>query len=100
MAVPLRPDLAHPDRLLCEGLEADRPALPASYAIDWNGVYVAGDALATLRNAQAEHEAYVRAVLARNGIVSAWLVKIEGQLFVCSSNMQWWRDYWRALPAD
>lgn len=59
--------------------------------IDWSTV-------TTVEQARAEHETYVRRVLDRNEIVSAYLVDIEGRLFLCGSNAQWWRDYWDGLP--
>lgn len=90
-AAPLRPDLEHPARLVCEGVPGERPKIPATYEIDWSKV-------ATVEQAHAEHDAYVRSVLARNGIISAYIVTIEGRLFVCSNNAQWWRDYWAGLP--
>lgn len=92
VAVPLRPDLDNPTRLVCEGVPGERPAVPATYTIDWSRV-------TTVAQARAEHERYVASVLARNGVLAAYIVDIEGKLFVCSNNAQWWRDYWAALPA-
>lgn len=102
-AAPLRPDLDHPARLVCEGVPGERPAIPATYEIDWDGLFGRAamehwDARRALVEAQGEHDRYVASVLARNGAVSAYIVLIEGRLFVCSSNAQWWRDYWSALP--
>lgn len=90
IAVPSRPDLANPARLICEGVPA-RPALPSAYAIDWAKVQ-------TVEQAKGEHDAYVRSINARNGVVAAHVVELEGRLFVCSNNAQWWRDYWSELP--
>lgn len=89
MAVPIRPDIANPARLICEPVP-NRPAIPAEYRIDWNRV-------TTVPQAKAEHEAYVRSVRAREGVVVAHIVTLEGKLFVCSNNAQWWRDYWAGL---
>lgn len=86
-----RPDRDNPTRLVCEGVPDTRPAVPATYSIDWSKV-------TTVPQARAEHDAYVRSVLARNGVISAYIVSIEGRLFVCSNNAQWWRDYWAGLP--
>lgn len=86
---PLRPDLEHPERLIC--VEAgERPALPEAYVIDWSKVE-------TVEQAKAEHEKAVASIYKRNGLVVAYLQTIEGKLFVCSNNMQWWRDYWTGL---
>lgn len=89
LAVASRPDLDNPSRLVCEA-SGQRPAIPADYAIDWSRV-------ATVDQARAEHDAYVRQVRTREGIVAGYVVDIEGKLFVCSNNAQWWRDYWRGL---
>ena len=90
VAVQVRPDLDNPSRLICEGVAA-RPALPVTYLIDWSSVQ-------TVEQAKGEHDAYVRSINARNGLVAAHIVELEGRLFVCSNNAQWWRDYWSALP--
>jgi hypothetical protein len=92
VAVPLRPDLDNPTRLICEAVPA-RPAIPAEYVIDWSRV-------TTVTQARAEHDAYVRSVRSRENIVVAHIVTLEGRLFVCSNNAQWWRDYWSGLPAE
>lgn len=90
MALPLRPDLANRERLTCEA-QGERPVLPAEYVIDWSKVQ-------TVAQARAEHDAYVRSVRTREGVIVGYVVNVEGKLFVCSNNAQWWRDYWSALP--
>lgn len=70
---------------------AIRPAIPAEYEIDWS-------AITTVEQARSEHDAYVRSVRTREGIVAGYIVTIEGRLFTCSNNAQFWRDYWRGLP--
>lgn len=52
-----------------------------------------------MEQARAEHEAYVRSVRTREGVIVGYVVTIEGKLFVCSNNAEWWRDYWRRLPS-
>lgn len=86
---PLRPDLENPQRMVCEAVP-ERPALPDTYVIDW-------DMVLTVEQARAEHEKAVASIYERNGLVAAHLMTVEGRLFVCSSNMQWWRDYWAGL---
>ena len=71
----------------------DRPAIPPEYAIEWQDVQ-------TVAQARAKHEAFVRSVRSRENIVASYIVDIEGRLFVCSNNVQWWRDYWAGLPAE
>lgn len=90
VAVSLRPDRDNPDRLICE-VAGPRPAIPTEYRIDWSKV-------ATVEQAKVEHEAFVRSIRTREGVVAGYLVDLEGRLFVCSNNAQWWRDYWKALP--
>lgn len=73
------------DRLVCEAA-GQRPSIPPEYAIDWSKV-------ATVAQAHAEHDKYVAVIHDREGIVAAYVLQIEGKLFVCSTNMQWRRDY-------
>lgn len=89
MAVPIRPDRDNPARLICEA-QGERPTLPAEYVVDWSKVQ-------TVAQARAEHDAYVRSVRTREGVIVGYVVTIEGKLFVCSNNAQWWADYWRGL---
>lgn len=76
--------------MVCEGAPAARPSIPATYVIDWSRV-------TTVDQARAEHDAYVRSILDRNEVLVGYIVEIEGRLFVCSNNAQWWRDYWGGL---
>ena len=73
------------DRLVCEAAGA-RPKIPAEYAIDWTKV-------ATVDQAKTEHEKYVASVRTREGIVAAYILSIEGKLYVCGANMAWRRDW-------
>lgn len=90
MAVPIRPDKENPQRLICEA-QGERPTLPAEYVVDWSKVQ-------TVAQARTEHEAYVRSVRTREGVIVGYVVTVEGKLFVCSNNAQWWRTYWSGLP--
>lgn len=65
--------------------------------IDWSKVLVAGDANATLVNAEREHAAYVASIRTREGAIAGYIVRIEGQLFACSNNVQWLRDFYAGL---
>lgn len=69
----------------------ERPALPAEYVIDWARV-------ATVEQARGEHEAFVRSVRTREGVVAGWVVEIEDRVFVCASDDAWLRDFFGRLP--
>lgn len=73
------------ERLVCEAA-GTRPKIPAEYAIDWSKI-------ATVDQARTEHDKYVAVIRAREGVVAAYVLQIEGKLFVCSNNAQWRRDY-------
>ena len=73
------------DRLVCEAAGA-RPKIPPEYAIDWSKV-------ATVDQAKQQVVALISRQHEREGIVTAYVLSIEGKLFVCSTNMQWRRDY-------
>lgn len=90
VAVPIRPDKENRARLICEA-QGERPTLPAEYVVDWSKVQ-------TVAQARAEHETYVRSVRTREGVIVGYVVTVEGKLFVCSNNAQWWRDFWGRLP--
>lgn len=78
-----------PDKLVCEAAGA-RPIIPPEYVIDWAKV-------TTVAQARTEHEKYVAAIRTREGVIAAYIMAIEGKLFLCSSNMEWRRDYEKAL---
>jgi hypothetical protein len=80
-----------PDRLICERA-GTRPAIPPEHQIDWSQVR-------TIPQAQAEHEKYKAVIRTREGIVAGYVLKLEGQLFTCWTNMQWRRDYEAGLSA-
>lgn len=68
----------------------ERPKIPAEYVIDWNSVQ-------TVQTARSEHDAYVRTVRDREGVIGGHIVDIEGKLFACSSDDKWIRDYQAGL---
>jgi hypothetical protein len=89
VAVPLKPD---PSRMDCVAVTpADRPTIPPEYVIDWGKVL-------TVAQARAEHEAFVRTVRTREGVVAGYIVVVESTLFACSSDAAWLRDFYGALP--
>ena len=74
-----------PERLICER-SGTRPTIPAEYAIDWTKV-------ATVAQAKSEFDKYVAVIRNREGIVAAYVLKVEGVNFVCWNNMQYRRDF-------
>lgn len=86
----LRPDLTNPDRFICEKTPG-RPKVPAEYVIDWSKV-------TTVPQARAEHDAFVRQLRTREGIVAGYVITLEGVNFLCFNNMQWQRDFYAGLP--
>lgn len=87
----LRPDQTNPDRFICDAA-GTRPQVPAEYVIDWSRV-------TSVPQARAEHEAFVRVLRTREGIVAGYIVQLEGRHFVCFNNMAWQRDFYSRLPA-
>lgn len=87
IVAPVKPP---PERLQCVAA-GDRPAVPAEYVIDWSKV-------ATVDQARAEHMKFVASVRTREGIVTGYILRIEGKLWTCSSNAEWLRDFYGALP--
>lgn len=90
---PLNLKAKEPTWFLCERVnpETDRPALPATPDIDWSQVV-------TIDQARLAHEEYVRAVKDRNGIVIAYVVKLEGVNFQCWNNMENQNQFYDKLP--
>jgi hypothetical protein len=78
------------DRVDCRAA-GDRPAIPPEHVIDWSRV-------TTVPQARAEHDAYVRSVRTREGVTVGWIVQIEGQLWACSNDDQWLREFYGRLP--
>lgn len=74
-----------PERLVCEKVGA-RPTIPAEYAIDWTKV-------STVAQARSEFDKYVAVIRNREGVVAAYILKLEGVNFVCWNNAQWRREY-------
>lgn len=88
----LRPDQTNPERFICEPA-GTRSQVPPEYVIDWSRV-------TTVPQARAEHDAFVRVLRTREGIVAGYIVQLEGRHFVCFNNMQWQRDFYARLPAS
>lgn len=78
------------EKLTCEAL-ADRPQIPTEYAIDWSAV-------TTVEAARGEHDAFVRTLRTREGLIAGHIVQIEANWFSCWSTVKWHADYNAALP--
>jgi len=78
-----------PERLVCEAA-GDRPSIPREYAVDWSKV-------ATVAQAQTEHLKYVASVRNREGVITGYIMRIEGKLFTCHTNAQWRADFEKRL---
>lgn len=74
-----------PERLICEPA-GERPAIPPEHSIDWPSVV-------TVEQARAEQAKYVASVRNREGVITSYIMRVEGKLFTCSTNMQWRRTY-------
>lgn len=64
--------------------------MPAEHVIDWPTV-------GTVDQARVEHQRYVTSVRNREGIVTAYILRVEGKLFVCANNAQWRRSFEEGL---
>lgn len=74
-----------PERIDCVAV-TERPAITPEYIIDW-------DKIISVYAAQREHNKYVATVRSRENVISGYLVAIENELFMCSNDAQWLRDY-------
>jgi len=73
------------ERLVCERT-GTRPTIPAEYVIDWTKV-------TTVAQAHSEFDKYVAVIRNREGVVAAYVLKIEGANFLCWNNVQWRREF-------
>lgn len=78
-----------PERLICEAA-GERPAIAAEHVIDWTRVV-------TVDQAKAEHLKYVASIRTREGVLVGYIMRIEGKLFTCHTNVEWRRSYERDL---
>ena len=76
------------ERLQCAPA-GERPTIPPEHRIDWQSV-------STVAQARSEHDAYVRSVRTREGMVAGYIVAVEGKLFACSNNAAWLREWYAA----
>lgn len=81
-----------PERLICEPA-GERPSVAPEHVIDWTRVV-------TVEQAQAEHAQYVASIRSREGVITGYIMRLEGKLFTCHTNMEWRRAFEKALPAQ
>lgn len=74
-----------PERMDCVYV-AKRPTIPPEHRIDWSKV-------TTVAQAKGEHDAFVRSIRTREGIVAGYLVSLEGRLFQCANDAAWVRAW-------
>ena len=74
------------ERMDCVAIKDQRPVIEPEYVIDWSGVV-------TVDQARAEHQAFVTRLRKREGPISGYIVKLEGQVFACADDAEWLRDY-------
>lgn len=72
-----------------------RPTIPPEYAIDWQRVGQALTVPDAVKAARSEVAQFVGSVRTREGTVAGYVISIEGQLFACSNDAQWLRE-WQA----
>lgn len=78
-----------PERMDCVKT-SKRPTLPPEYVIDWSRV-------STVEQARAEHGKFVASIRAREGRVAGYILEVEGELFACSNDAAWLRDWQNGL---
>jgi len=70
-----------PERLVCEGVPAERPAIPPERALPSGGLDTAS-------------------VRAREAVVGGYLLEIERRLHGCAVNAQWRREFEEGLARE
>lgn len=83
-----------PERMDCAAA-GKRPAIPPEYAIDWRRVESALTVPDAVKAARSEVQQFVGSVRTREGTVAGYVLSIEGQLFACSNDATWLRE-WQA----
>lgn len=78
-----------PERMDCAKV-SKRPKLPPELTIDWTQI-------SSVLAAQEAHKAYVARIRTREGIVTGYILEVEGELFACSNDAAWLRDWQKGL---
>ncbi len=75
------------ERMDCVAVtKADRPRLAPAYVIDWSKV-------PTVLAAKDEVDKLIQSTLHREGVVTGYVIELEGKLFACSNDDQWLKEY-------
>lgn len=74
-----------PERLICERT-GTRPTIPTEYVIDWTKV-------STVAAAKVEVGKLITQQHEREKVVAGYVLKVEGQNFICWNNAQWRREF-------
>lgn len=75
-----------PERIDCQPATGLRPTLPPEFVIDWARI-------ATVPQAKAAHQNFVNVIRGREGIVSTYVLDLEGRLFECGNDAAWLREW-------
>lgn len=94
VVAPVKPPA---ERLVCEAA-GTRPVIQPEYQIDWLTVSQAPTVPVAVQRAKAEVGKLMASVRTREGIITGYILSIEGKLFVCSDNAAWVRDFFGRLP--
>lgn len=81
-----------PDRMDCVKA-SKRPTLPPEYRIDWGRVAAAPDVSTAVALAKDEVAKFVATIRTREGRVAGYILEVEGELFACSNDAAWLRDW-------
>lgn len=74
-----------PERMDCAKL-SKRPTITPEYQIDWQSV-------TSVAQARSEHERFVAVIRTREQAVAGYILEVEGELFACSNDAAWLRDW-------
>ena len=80
------------ERLVCE-LAGTRPDLPPEYQIDWARVAAQRTVALAVAEAKKEVAHLIATIRGRENIVAGYILRVEGRLFVCWTNMEWRKQY-------
>lgn len=83
-----------PERMDCVKV-SKRPTLEPEYQIDWGRVSAAPNVATAVQLAKDEVAKFVAVIRTREGKVAGYILEAEGELFACSNDAAWLRD-WQA----
>lgn len=85
-----------PERMDCAKL-SKRPSLPAEQVIDYAPAEKALNVKDAVTLLKVEIARFVASVRTREGRVAGYILAVEGDLFACSNDAEWLRDYSKAI---